>query len=121
MRSLLAVCLSAITMMGAAEAVAVAAAGLVVTGGARGGARMGCTGSGGMASGGGGLAGSGGWPGATCGGVFTASGGETYPFISDVMNSSPTPDSSGDRRTNVMQGAVHLVLFAAFLFLSLVP
>jgi outer membrane receptor protein involved in Fe transport len=31
---------------------------------------------------------------------FTASGGETYPFISDVMNSSPTPDSSGDRRTN---------------------
>jgi Ca2+:H+ antiporter len=24
-------------------------------------------------------------------------------------------------RTNVMQGAVHLVLFAAFLFLSLVP
>jgi iron complex outermembrane receptor protein len=31
---------------------------------------------------------------------FTAAGGETYPFISDVMNSSPTPDSSGDRRTN---------------------
>lgn len=31
---------------------------------------------------------------------FTAAGGATYPFISDVMNSSPTPDSSGDRRTN---------------------
>jgi Ca2+:H+ antiporter len=27
----------------------------------------------------------------------------------------------GTGRTNVMQGAVHLVLFAAFLFLSLVP
>ena len=31
---------------------------------------------------------------------FTTAGGDTYPFISDVMNSSPTPDSSGDRRTN---------------------
>jgi Ca2+:H+ antiporter len=27
----------------------------------------------------------------------------------------------GTGRTNVMQGAVHLVIFAAFLFLSLVP
>ncbi|MDP1791842.1 MAG: ionic transporter y4hA, partial [Methylibium sp.] len=27
----------------------------------------------------------------------------------------------GTGRTNLMQGAVHLVLFAAFLFLSLVP
>jgi len=31
---------------------------------------------------------------------FTTTNGGTYPFISDVMNSSPTPDSSGDRRTN---------------------
>ena len=31
---------------------------------------------------------------------FTTATGATYPFISDVMNSSPTPDSSGDRRTN---------------------
>ena len=31
---------------------------------------------------------------------FTTAGGATYPLISDVMNSSPTPDSSGDRRTN---------------------
>ncbi|MFZ9905129.1 MAG: TonB-dependent receptor domain-containing protein [Steroidobacteraceae bacterium] len=31
---------------------------------------------------------------------FTTASGDTYPFISDVMNSSPTPDSSGDRRTN---------------------
>ena len=27
----------------------------------------------------------------------------------------------GSGRTNVMQGAVHLVIFAAFLFLALVP
>jgi Ca2+:H+ antiporter len=27
----------------------------------------------------------------------------------------------GPGRTNIMQGAVHLVLFAAFLFLSFVP
>ncbi len=27
----------------------------------------------------------------------------------------------GSGRTNVMQGAVHLVIFAAFLFLTLVP
>jgi Ca2+:H+ antiporter len=27
----------------------------------------------------------------------------------------------GTGRTNVMQGAVHLVIFAAFLFLALVP
>jgi Ca2+:H+ antiporter len=27
----------------------------------------------------------------------------------------------GSGRTNVMQGAIHLVLFAAFLFLTLVP
>jgi Ca2+:H+ antiporter len=27
----------------------------------------------------------------------------------------------GSGRTNMMQGAVHLVIFAAFLFLSLVP
>lgn len=31
--------------------------------------------------------------------VFTASNGKTYPFVSDVMNSSPTPDNSGDRTT----------------------
>jgi len=27
----------------------------------------------------------------------------------------------GSGRTNVMQGAIHLVIFAAFLFLTLVP
>ena len=30
--------------------------------------------------------------------VFTDFQGDTYPFVSDVVNSSPTPDSSGDRR-----------------------
>lgn len=29
--------------------------------------------------------------------VFTDYQGDTYPFVSDVVNSSPTPDSSGDR------------------------
>ena len=32
--------------------------------------------------------------------TFTTRNGDTYPFISDVMNSSPTPDSSGRRRTD---------------------
>ena len=32
--------------------------------------------------------------------TFTTRAGDTYPFISDVMNSSPTPDSSGKRRTD---------------------
>ncbi len=30
--------------------------------------------------------------------VFTDFQGDTFPFVSDVVNSSPTPDSSGDRR-----------------------
>ncbi len=29
--------------------------------------------------------------------TFTDPDGDTYPFVSDVVNSSPTPDSSGDR------------------------
>lgn len=29
--------------------------------------------------------------------VFTDAQGDTYPFVSDVVNSSPTPDSSGER------------------------
>ena len=28
---------------------------------------------------------------------FTDYDGDTYPYVSDVVNSSPTPDSSGDR------------------------
>ncbi len=30
--------------------------------------------------------------------TFTDFDGDTYPFVSDVVNSSPTPDSAGDRR-----------------------
>jgi outer membrane receptor protein involved in Fe transport len=30
--------------------------------------------------------------------VFTDYQGDTYPYVSDVVNSSPTPDSYGDRR-----------------------
>ncbi|MFZ9967299.1 MAG: TonB-dependent receptor domain-containing protein [Steroidobacteraceae bacterium] len=39
---------------------------------------------------------------------FTTRNGETYPFISDVMNSSPTPDSSGSRRTNSLYAELSL-------------
>ncbi|MFC3093276.1 TonB-dependent receptor [Alteromonas sediminis] len=30
--------------------------------------------------------------------VFTDKEGDTYPFVSDVVNSSPTPDNAGDRQ-----------------------
>ena len=29
--------------------------------------------------------------------LYTDKDGDTYPFVSDVMNSSPTPDNSGKR------------------------
>jgi iron complex outermembrane receptor protein len=32
--------------------------------------------------------------------VFTDRDGDSFPFVSDVVNSSPTPDSSGSRRVN---------------------
>ena len=30
--------------------------------------------------------------------VFTDKEGDTFPFVSDVVNSSPTPDNDGDRQ-----------------------
>lgn len=44
--------------------------------------------------------------------TFTTRTGETYPFISDVMNSSPTPDSSGKRRTDSIFTEFSLPLLA---------
>jgi len=40
--------------------------------------------------------------------VFTDFDGDTYPFVSDVVNSSPTPDSNGDR--NVFSAFSELVI-----------
>ncbi len=43
---------------------------------------------------------------------FTTRNGDTYPFISDVMNSSPTPDSNGSRRTNSLYAELSLPVLA---------
>ena len=42
--------------------------------------------------------------------VFTDYQGDTYPFVSDVVNSSPTPDSSGDRLVFSLFGELHVPL-----------
>ncbi len=42
--------------------------------------------------------------------TFTDVGGDTYPFISDVMNSSPTADSSGDRQVTSLFGELQVPL-----------
>ena len=39
---------------------------------------------------------------------FTDWQGDTYPFVSDVVNSSPTPDSSGDRNVTSLFGELAL-------------
>ncbi len=41
---------------------------------------------------------------------FTDAQGDTYPFVSDVVNSSPTPDSSGSRRVTSLFGELQLPL-----------
>ena len=33
-------------------------------------------------------------------GSLSTSAGDTYPYVSDVVNSSPTPDGSGNRTVN---------------------
>lgn len=40
--------------------------------------------------------------------VFTDYQGDTYPYVSDVVNSSPTPDSSGDRVVFSLFGELHI-------------
>lgn len=42
--------------------------------------------------------------------VFTDFQGDTYPFVSDVVNSSPTPDSSGERDVLSLFGELQLPL-----------
>jgi outer membrane receptor protein involved in Fe transport len=42
--------------------------------------------------------------------VFTDFQGDTYPFVSDVVNSSPTPDSSGERVVTSLFGELLLPL-----------
>ena len=44
--------------------------------------------------------------------VFTDYQGDTYPFVSDVVNSSPTPDSSGDRMVFSLFGELHVPLIS---------
>ena len=41
---------------------------------------------------------------------FTDNSGNTYPFVSDVLNSSPTADSSGDRNVTSLFGELQLPL-----------
>ncbi|MCB1647465.1 MAG: TonB-dependent receptor, partial [Pseudomonadales bacterium] len=40
--------------------------------------------------------------------VFTDNGGTTYPFVSDVVNSSPTADSHGDRQVTSLFGELQI-------------
>ena len=44
--------------------------------------------------------------------TFTDNDGETYPFVSDVMGSSPTADSRGDRDVTSLFGELQIPLFA---------
>ena len=43
--------------------------------------------------------------------VFTDYQGDTYPFVSDVVNSSPTPDNSGDRTVTSLFGELQMPVF----------
>ena len=40
--------------------------------------------------------------------VFTDSDGDTYPYVSDVVNSSPTPDNSGSRNVSSLFGELQI-------------
>ncbi|MFK8030212.1 MAG: TonB-dependent receptor [Gammaproteobacteria bacterium] len=40
--------------------------------------------------------------------VFTDNQGDTFPFVSDVVNSSPSPDSSGDRDVTSLFGELQI-------------
>ncbi|GAC15322.1 TonB-dependent receptor domain-containing protein [Aliiglaciecola lipolytica] len=43
--------------------------------------------------------------------TFTDYEGDTYPYVSDVVNSSPTPDSSGEREVSSLFGEVQIPIF----------
>jgi len=46
--------------------------------------------------------------------TYTLPSGETYPFISDVMNSSPSGDSSGSRKTTSLFAEFAVPVFSNF-------
>jgi outer membrane receptor protein involved in Fe transport len=46
--------------------------------------------------------------------VFTDYEGDTYPFVSDVVNSSPTPDNSGERDVVSVFAELQIPLFENF-------
>ena len=46
--------------------------------------------------------------------VYTHRDGTTYPFVSDVVNSSPTPDSAGNRTVNSLFTEMQIPLFENF-------
>ncbi|UHQ54133.1 MULTISPECIES: TonB-dependent receptor domain-containing protein [unclassified Microbulbifer] len=45
---------------------------------------------------------------------FTDQDGDTYPFVSDVVNSSPTPDNSGERTVTSLFGELQVPVFDNF-------
>ncbi|WP_226704793.1 TonB-dependent receptor domain-containing protein [Microbulbifer elongatus] len=45
---------------------------------------------------------------------FTDADGDTYPFVSDVVNSSPTPDNRGDRSVTSLFGELQVPVFDNF-------
>lgn len=46
--------------------------------------------------------------------VFTDYQGDTYPYVSDVVNSSPTPDSAGERNVISLFGELQIPVFENF-------
>ncbi|WGL15546.1 TonB-dependent receptor [Microbulbifer bruguierae] len=46
--------------------------------------------------------------------VFTDADGDTYPYVSDVVNSSPTPDNRGDRSVTSLFGELQVPVFDNF-------
>lgn len=46
--------------------------------------------------------------------VFTDNDGDTFPFVSDVVNSSPTPDNEGERRVTSMFAELQIPVFENF-------
>lgn len=45
---------------------------------------------------------------------FTDADGDTYPYVSDVVNSSPTPDNRGDRSVTSLFGELQVPVFSNF-------
>jgi iron complex outermembrane receptor protein len=43
--------------------------------------------------------------------VFTDKEGDTYPYVSDIVNSSPTPDNAGDRKVTSLFTELQMPIF----------